>query len=135
MSTSYVFVYGSLRKSFGHPQHHLLEKNTDYIGKAHFQGKLYNVDWYPGVVDSSNKNDRVTGELYKITQNRDTLLNRLDRYEGCLPDIPEPHEFIRRQRPVELLNDGSLLRAWIYLYNRQPDEKDRILSGDYVNRK
>lgn len=127
-----IFVYGSLRKDFSSPASEILDNHSEYVGEATFQGKLYKVDWYPGVVPSDDPDDIVFGEVYKITE-KDHVLPALDRYEGCSPEDPEPHAFVRKQRLVTLDNGGTI-DAWIYLYTRPVSGKDRIDSGDYLKK-
>jgi gamma-glutamylcyclotransferase (GGCT)/AIG2-like uncharacterized protein YtfP len=125
-----IFVYGSLRKNISSPASEVLDEHAEYVGEATFQGKLYKIDWYPGVVPSDDPDDIVFGEVYKITD-KDHVLSALDRYEGCSPEDPKPHAFVRKQRLVTLNNRGTI-DAWIYLYTRSVSGKDRIDSGDYL---
>jgi len=130
MPEEYLFVYGSLRKDFSSPAREVLDEHAEYVGEATFQGKLYKIDWYPGVVPSDDPDDTVIGEVYKIID-RDEVFSKLDRYEGCSPADPKPHAFVRKQRLVTL-NNGGTVDAWIYLYTRPVSGKDRIISGDYL---
>lgn len=130
MSAEYIFVYGSLRKGFSSPARVVLEDHAQYIGKAAFRGKLYMIDWYPGVVPSDDPDDLVYGEVYEIT-NREEVLFKLDRYEGCSPSDPKPHAFIREEMRVSL-KKGREIIAWIYLYEWPVDNKEQIPSGDYL---
>lgn len=129
MSVEYIFVYGSLRKGFSSPAREVLDDYTEFIGKATFQGKLYKIEWYPGVVPSDNKDDVVLGEVYKINERKE-VLSKLDRYEGCLPSDPKPHAFVRKQVPVNL--NGDEITAWIYLFDLPINDKNQIRSGDYL---
>lgn len=89
------------------------------------------IEWYPGVIESDDSSDKVIGEVYQI-KNQKVLLSQLDQYEGCSSHAPEPHEFIRRVKFV-LLESGEKIRAWIYLFDQAVSEKERILSGDFLN--
>lgn len=129
MSSEYIFVYGSLRKGFSSPVRSVLDDHAEFIGEAIFQGKLYQIDWYPGVVSSGESNDIVYGEVYKIIEEK-VVLSTLDRYEGCTPLDPKPHAFVRKKMPIQLKKDGERM-AWIYLYNLPVDDKVYIPSGDY----
>ena len=129
MVSDYIFVYGSLRSEFDSPVKSVLQDHAKLIGKATFQGKLYMIEWYPGVIESDDSSDRVIGEIYKI-KNQEVLLSQLDQYEGCSPNDPEPHAFIRRVKSV-LLESGGEIRAWIYLYNESVKNKQCITSGNY----
>ncbi|MDZ7721140.1 MAG: gamma-glutamylcyclotransferase family protein [Balneolaceae bacterium] len=130
MSAEYLFVYGSLRRDFSSPASDVLDNHAEYIGEATFQGKLYKIDWYPGVVSSDDPDDIVVGEVYKMND-KERVLSKLDRYEGCSPVDPEPHAFTRTKTQVKLKN-GDKIKAWIYLYNLSTSEKKRIPSGDFV---
>ena len=131
MTPNYIFTYGSLLSEFENPAHRLLIEHARLLGKATFRGKLYMIDWYPGVIESENPDDIVHGEVYEI-KNQKPLLKELDRYEGCSPNDPEPHEFERREKTVRLLN-GTRLTAWIYIYTQPVSNKERIDSGDFVS--
>lgn len=130
MAGEYLFVYGSLRKDFSSPASEVLDNHAKYVGEASFQGKLFKIDWYPGVVPSDDPDDRVLGEVYKISD-KNEVLEKLDKYEGCSPEDPKPHAFNRKQRLVTL-DSGGTIDAWIYLYTRSVSGKDRIVSGDYL---
>ena len=133
MSAEYLFVYGSLRRDFSSPASRVLDDHAEYIGEAIFQGKLYKIDWYPGVVPSVDLDDKVLGEVYKIN-NREEVHPNLDRYEGCSPADPKPHAFARKESRVRL-KSGDEITAWIYLYEWTVDDKERIPSGDYLDHK
>jgi gamma-glutamylcyclotransferase (GGCT)/AIG2-like uncharacterized protein YtfP len=129
MATQYIFVYGSLRKRFSSPARVVLDHHAEYVGEAAFRGKLYEIDWYPGVIPSKDQNDLVHGEVYKMT-NPEEVLSKLDQYEGCLPMDPKPHAFVRKQAQVSL--EGGEVTAWIYLYDLSVEDLVQIPSGDYL---
>jgi len=57
-------------------------------------------------------------------------LDWLDRYEGCGPDDPEPHEY---RRITLLVKKGSALRrAATYVASREARGLNAILSGDWL---
>lgn len=129
MEPEFIFVYGSLRKGFSSPAREVLDNHTEFINKARFQGKLFKIDWYPGVVPSEDEDDIVYGEVYKII-NREEVLSKLDHYEGCSPSDPKPHAFVRKEMPVVLNNKE--ITAWIYLFDLPVDDMIQIRSGDYL---
>lgn len=94
----------------------LLAMNAVFVDYAVFQGRLYQVGYYPGAVPSDDPGHRVLGEVYRLADT-ESLLPCLDSYEGFGPEFPEPNEYLRQQREVRL-NHGELVSAWIYLYNR-----------------
>lgn len=130
MSTEYIFVYGSLRRHFASPARRVLDDHAEFVGEATFRGKLYMIDWYPGVVESDSPEDGVAGEVYRIIH-ESSVLSKLDHYEGYSADDPTPHEFERKEKPVQLTN-GDEIVAWIYVYVFPTSGKEQIHSGDYV---
>lgn len=109
--------------------HRHLADNADYAGEGYFNGQLYRIGPYPGAIPSAHPDDKVFGELYRLN-NPEKVLAPLDNYEGCGPDAPQPHEFVRQ--PVTIhLKDGTRLEGWIYLFNRQIADFPRIMSGRY----
>lgn len=129
MPVNHIFVYGSLRREFASPARRVLDEHAEFVGKATFRGKLYIIDWYPGVVESDHPDDTVVGEVYKIL-NEAEVLAKLDQYEGCSPGDPKPHEFARKEKTVRLQNGKEIL-AWIYIYVMAVSGKERIPSGDF----
>lgn len=112
-------------KAFEHPMHLHLRTNTDYVGEATFQGKLYQVNWYPAVVSSMSTNDLVYGELYRVN-NPEDLWPKLDKYEDA-DDGGEYHRSI-----VDVMRDGKTpIKAWTYLFNREISCYPYILSGRF----
>ncbi|GAA3966250.1 gamma-glutamylcyclotransferase family protein [Allohahella marinimesophila] len=125
----YLFVYGTLLKA-GSPQaFELLSQHCERHASGRIQGKLFEVDGYPGMIDSDSVADRVIGELYQIG-GLHSILPALDYYEECSEHFPQPHEYIRRRRRV-ILADHVVVEAWVYLYNRDTAGLERIYSGDY----
>lgn len=124
----YLFVYGTLRKNAKRYWHHKLLKNAEFIAEASFQGKLYRVNNYPGAVPSTNLEERVYGEVYRLSEPR-TVLTWLDKYECCAKD--KNAEYLRQKKDV-YLNSGESIKAWIYLYNRPILGLPLIMSGCFI---
>lgn len=98
---------------------------------ASTRGRLYEVDGYPGLVlGNSQNNGKVYGELYRLL-NPQQVLNALDDYEECSSHFPKPHEYVRKQIPVNCLDSNKIVLAWVYLYNRPTTGLHLIPSGDY----
>lgn len=131
MNHDYLFVYGTLRQGSNSEMYHLLARNAKFVGDATYQGKLYMIDYYPGVVPSNNPHDAVHGEIYELT-NPSNVLARLDTYEECGVGFAEPTEYIRRKDNIRL-NDGRVISAWIYIFNRSTEKLQYIESGDFFN--
>lgn len=129
MMAEFIFVYGTLRRGVNTKMNKLLLRYGDYLSEGEAQGKLYSLDGYPGMIASCDKKDTVFGEIYKISNSK--LLVLLDEYEECSENFPLPHEYVRKQLPVKLI-DETQLDAWIYLFNRDVANLKVIKSGDYV---
>jgi gamma-glutamylcyclotransferase (GGCT)/AIG2-like uncharacterized protein YtfP len=132
MISPFLFVYGTLRRLYGHPQHAVLERNGGFVGEGTIQAQLFYLGNYPGARLSVNPSDRVFGEVYclEASQTGDTL-RQLDEYEGLGHADPEVHEY-RREIVTVRLADGSVVDAWAYVLNLEPQGCLRILSGDYL---
>ncbi len=107
-----------------------LSRRTDWVGTGYFQGILFNLGKYPGIVKSDNETDRVIGDIFR-TDNPKMTLKTLDRYEQCSIVDPRPHEYRRSIEPV-MLGNGKTLNAWVYLYNRPIKDHICITSGDFL---
>jgi gamma-glutamylcyclotransferase (GGCT)/AIG2-like uncharacterized protein YtfP len=130
MSTSVVFVYGTLRSDAGHEMHAVLTAHAVLLGPATVHGDLYALREFVALAPREAASSVVTGELYEIRSDAvDRLLRILDDYEG-LSDPSQPHDY-RRDVVTAALTDGRTLRAWAYVLNRSADGLRRIPSGDY----
>lgn len=124
MAVDYIFVYGTLKHDANNPMAELLSSHAEFIGEAVYQGKLFKIDYYPGVIPSDDPNDKVSGEVYRLDQS-DDVLPLLDLYEEVGSEFPVPNEYIRQLQLVTL-NDGSIVNTWIYIYNRSTQNLERI---------
>jgi len=115
--TPNLFVYGSLMSTAGHPMGERLARAARLLGAATIQGRLYQISWYPGVVDSGSPHERVHGEVYAL-DDPSRALEWLDAYEGLAPGSPNENEYERVERPVRLVG-GADLTAWVYLYRKE----------------
>lgn len=134
-----LFVYGTLLADSDHPIARLLAVNGRRIARGSIAGRLYIVpdptdatNSYPGALPSGVPGERVHGEIYEITGDRAALFAKLDHYEVCSPDFPEPHEFLRRRVTVDLEDGGSML-AMCYLYTWDVSGARHIPTGRYVD--
>jgi pyruvate carboxylase len=125
----YLFVYGTLRRDCGNDLHRLIARNSDYIGMATFQGQMYHVADYPGIVSSENTADQVVGELYLLSKTI-KLLNVLDEYEEFDSEDLTASLFVREKVDVNL--KGKVISSYAYLYNRPVNSLKRITSGDFL---
>jgi gamma-glutamylcyclotransferase (GGCT)/AIG2-like uncharacterized protein YtfP len=127
----FVFVYGTLRRCIGGSMASFVQEHCVPVGNARFNGLLYDLGDYPGAVATRDPSANVVGELYSILPGRrDVLLRELDRYEGWDPKNAAS-EFVRRKLPVTRDN-GEVVEAWLYLFNRPIEHLQRIASGNYA---
>ena len=124
--TDALFVYGSLRAAAKHPMYEVLSEHGKPAGLARVRGRLYAVDWYPGLV-LDHRAGWVVGELWVDLES--DVWPVLDFYEGCSAEDPQPHEYIRRLTTVE-----SGVTAWVYDYARDVEALERVRSGDWMKR-
>lgn len=130
MKDEFLFVYGTLRRDRGGEMYHMLARYSDFVGEATYQGRLYKVTYYPGVVPSNDPAELVQGEVYRL-HNPDLVLARLDEYEECGPDFKEPTEYIRLSQEIQL-RTGETVSAWVYVYNRPTDGLELFPVGDFL---
>ncbi len=130
MNNTYLFVYGTLRRETNSEMFKLLAKHADFVSTASYQGKLYKIDNYPGVIPSANPVDSVQGEVY-LLHNPNLILPQLDQYEECGPGFAEPTEYKRELWSVSLQN-GQLIQAWLYRYNHSTAALEILSSGDFL---
>ena len=134
-TSNYLFVYGTLRRGLDNLTARLLHNSSDHLGPARARGHLYQLAGYPGFVASHEEDAWVQGELLHL-RHPELTYAQLDKYEGCSPNDPLPHEYRRAILPV-LLDCGAATQAWfeasVYLYTLDPTGKPRIHSGDYLS--
>lgn len=136
INQEYLFVYGTLGRATHphntpHHMHSILTTFATYVSRAFIHGQMYFVAQYPGVVLSHADNDKVFGEVYAITTNpqrNDLLWKVLDEYEGN--DGTDRALYVR-QRTTATLEDGRIVEAWVYYYNRPTTALERIQTGDF----
>lgn len=129
----YLFVYGTLRSKANNPMQKLLARQGIFHGRGLMQGRLYEINGYPGAVFSSKPEHKVIGELYLIKKPY-PLLTQLDQYEQCSEDYPPPWEYMRKKTRILNSDNQSEVQAWVYVYNWDISKLKLIPSGDYLNR-
>lgn len=127
----YLFVYGTLRRGFKHPLARRLAYQADFTGLGQFQGRLYDLGSYPGLIVSDQAEDRVVGDLYRLYR-PDQILKILDKYEAHYPADPARSLYLRQCLPVEA-EQGQTIWTWVYIYNRPVQGYRLIASGDYLH--
>jgi len=110
----HLFVYGTLLSTGGHPKGARLQREARLIGEASITGQLYRIESYPGLVEDSDPQLRVHGEVYALNDPAGAL-KWLDAYEGIVPGNEAAGEYQRMQQPVRLATNAELA-AWVYLY-------------------
>jgi gamma-glutamylcyclotransferase (GGCT)/AIG2-like uncharacterized protein YtfP len=113
-----VFVYGTLRR--GGSNHHRLD-GAEFVAMATVRGRLYRIDWYPGLIADENAGE-VIGEIHRVPAG---MLPALDDYEGA--------EYRRVKMDVRSVNgEPANSRAWVWLWDGPVDESRRISGGDWL---
>lgn len=127
----YLFVYGTLLSSYENTEaHEILHQNADLVGAATMHGRLYMVDYYPGVVPC-NENILVKGELYKL-KNAEKLFEILDKYEEYNPNDIDHSEYLRSIQKITLKSDNTEYDAWTYVYNQPVEDLELLPKGDFL---
>ena len=120
-----LFVYGTLIQNAGNPFAYHLRQHSQFVGRAHFAGRLYRIDWYPGAIADQAATTQVHGDVFHLHQ-PDSTLALLDEYEDT---AGESGEFVRAIVPVTIL--GQKTDCWVYLYNYPTANLVQIESGDF----
>jgi gamma-glutamylcyclotransferase (GGCT)/AIG2-like uncharacterized protein YtfP len=113
-----LFAYGTLKDEV--QLRALLGSSARYrvVGAGSVRGVLYDVRGeYPALRPAVAEEDVVSGVVLELD---DTLLERLDAYEGVGEGL-----YVRERCTVRL-DDGRSAEAWVYLYNRPTTSLRRI---------
>lgn len=131
MDCDLIFVYGTLRRAARDDIHsRYLGERAEAIGKGTVCGKLWRVSWYPALTHGDADTDRVTGEVYRLSD-PDGMITELDRFEVCDLARPEESEYTREIVDMRLAAGGTL-RAWCYFFLGPVAGLERIESGDFT---
>lgn len=104
-------------------------QHSEAVGKGFMYGKLYKISWFPGVVNTET-NEKVYGTVFKLQPNVD-VFKTLDDYEGFYKNDTVSSLYVRVQTEV-FLENGTALKAWVYLYNQKIVDEPQIISGDFL---
>jgi gamma-glutamylcyclotransferase (GGCT)/AIG2-like uncharacterized protein YtfP len=115
-ATERIFVYGTLRR--GGSNHHRM-KDAGFLSTAQVNGRLYRIDWYPGLIPDDSASS-VHGEVFEVSRE---ILNELDAFEG--------DEYLRVKLEVRL-PDHSSVETWLWAWTGPTDESQRITGGDWL---
>ena len=147
MKTLNIFVYGTLRQSFGN---HALLTNATYLGTARtLESFVMHSSGHIPFVSRSQSVSTILGEVYQIDA---PTLQRLDRLESCYPISPESFDaqswYTREEIKVKMLplinkegsadsseieNTETILSAWMYT-NEKETQHPIIPTGDFADR-
>ncbi|MDH5753240.1 MAG: gamma-glutamylcyclotransferase [Deltaproteobacteria bacterium] len=130
-----LFCYGTLRRGTGHELSLLLERREKYLGRARFEGVLYDMGSYPAALSVAGSHPGILGDVYALYHPGE-VLDIMDRYEGCTENDIRPHEYRREKHAVRMEPGGpatGVARAWVYVLNRDPGTAPRIEGGDYLS--
>jgi gamma-glutamylcyclotransferase (GGCT)/AIG2-like uncharacterized protein YtfP len=122
----YLFVYGTLRRGEGADlSKQGRNRGAVFMGVSQINGLIYNLGHFPGVKCEAGSFDpgqpSVHGDVFLI--NDPKLPDQLDAYEGY------PNLYTRLETEAA---DGRTV--WVYVYNHEVIEMQRIQSGDWYDR-
>ena len=132
-TTGHLFVYGTLSPRHAPPEIAATVGRLRPVGPASVRGRLYDLGEYPGAVLSKNSRTLIHGEVFELPTDAQTL-SSLDSYEGFEPAKPSSSLFVRRAMPV-VMDDGTRVRCWIYVYNGAVKDAQPVRSGRYARRR
>jgi gamma-glutamylcyclotransferase (GGCT)/AIG2-like uncharacterized protein YtfP len=121
----HVFVYGTLRRG-GRNDINRLQPAPRYVGMGEVKGRLYHIDWYPGLTLGGEEAVTVVGEVYEITPDLEAVL---DGIEMIIPG--EASEYFKRELAIEV--QGRPLQCLVYEVNPERVRgKKEIGHGDWI---
>ncbi len=119
-----IFVYGTLRRG---GSNHFRMAGAEFISAGTIMGRMYRVDWYPGLV-LDDAGDEISGEVYSVDAD---LLVALDSFEGLSAGEIQGSEYRRVQTTVVRRNSETLT-AWVWEWLGAVSENQRISAGDWL---
>jgi gamma-glutamylcyclotransferase (GGCT)/AIG2-like uncharacterized protein YtfP len=129
-TSKYLFVYGTLMQDFKNEMSKFLASHSQFISNGYFNGKLFEVDGFPGAILSEYKEDKVYGSIFKLNDN-ESIFKVLDVYEGIDATSKVP-DLYKRNIITSFLENGEILQTWVYIYNLSTTNLVQITSGKYV---
>lgn len=119
-----VFVYGTLRRG---GSNHFRMDGAEYIASGTIMGRMYRIDWYPGLV-LDEAGDEIHGEVYSVGLE---LLSALDVFEGLSAGDIEGSEY-RRAKTIVIRRDSQPAEAWVWEWLGETSESQRLVDGDWL---
>lgn len=102
-----------------------------FVANGYVNGKLFDVDNYPGAVPATSFQFKLTGQVLKIKSGCEKeILRLLDEYEDYNETDITGSLFRRKKTPVYSTGIQKE-EAWIYLYNKSTSGLKEIVSGFY----
>lgn len=126
--SDFLFTYGTLMQGFENPFAQKLRLLSTFEGQGSFPGSLFKISWYPGAVHAEHSDNRVYGEVYRLTRSAE-LLAELDEYEDVFEDEAQSL-YLRRIIPIQMRH-GPVVPSWVYLYNQSVTDLKKIENGDF----
>jgi gamma-glutamylcyclotransferase (GGCT)/AIG2-like uncharacterized protein YtfP len=124
-SGRHVFVYGTLRRG-GRNDINRLAPTPRYLGMGEVKGRLYHIDWYPGLTLGGEEAVTVVGEVYEITPQLEATL---DAIECIVPG--EGSEYFKRELVVEV--EGRPVSCLVYEINPERVRGKQLIGhGDWI---
>jgi gamma-glutamylcyclotransferase (GGCT)/AIG2-like uncharacterized protein YtfP len=125
MSTSRLFVYGTLRRDATGKMNALLEPEWAFVGEGSVSGLLFRVGPHRALMVSA-EGEPVAGEIYAIDPERfDEAMRKLDAYEG-ISESSDAQDY-RREIAAVKMKSGESIDAWVYTLNRSTEGLSRIV--------
>ena len=112
-----VFVYGTLRRG---GSNYCRMAGAEFVASATVRGRLYRIDWYPGLVMDLT-GDKIHGEVFAVETE---TIPRLDEFVG--------EDYHRIQVAVET-TAGEIVQAWVWEWRLPTEESQRIPGGDWLD--
>jgi gamma-glutamylcyclotransferase (GGCT)/AIG2-like uncharacterized protein YtfP len=128
----YLFSYGTLQPELAPAEIVSLVRQLRPIGRASMPGLLYDLGDYPGAVFEETML-KVWGQVFELPEDP-SVLRQLDEYEEFNPGEIERSQFLRTQSNA-ILDNGRVIKAWVYIYNRDPGSAPRIANGIFAGQK
>jgi gamma-glutamylcyclotransferase (GGCT)/AIG2-like uncharacterized protein YtfP len=122
---AYIAFYGSLMRSHDMQRDLRIADQLELVGPCQIFGVLYDLGDYPGLITSEH--GRVHAELYRIKD--PAVFAELDDYEDY--DRRNEAGSLYLRRVVRLAEPN--LDCWVYFYNREVFEAERIATGKWAD--
>jgi gamma-glutamylcyclotransferase (GGCT)/AIG2-like uncharacterized protein YtfP len=112
-----IFVYGTLRRG---ASNHWRMSAGKWLTDATVLGRLFRIDWYPGLVLDS-QGTPIQGEIYLCSS---TLVKELDAFEGTIE--------YRRIVTTATAANGETISVQLWEYQLPTDSYSPLFSGDWL---